>query len=272
MREKDVQMKFGSRIALLALAASITGCMSVQRLDARLEAIREEHSVTVKADNPLSRCYLFGYLPGLLDRIDRDLDKCPRFFKEHVGPVIIEETFADNAAVYPLPFIVAGYVNPAEKARRFPVHMKNRSLLEMAVFPSPREGELFLHEATHSFEFNMWAWQRPYWEEFRRRLDSAQSMRHAGIAAQLVSSLVPLLNLVRPPGMASFYAWTNHWEDVAETHCFLRRHNGDVEFLSSRDKALYDKSRLVAAFTMGQTLGSERPGKNFGESTDWLRN
>jgi len=144
-------------LTLLGLAlAGLTGCMSTQALDSRIQQIKRKHNVTVRAENPLSRCYLFGYLPGLLDRIDRDLDSCPQYFKENIGPVIIEENFADNflrkPALLPFSAFIAGYVDETEAGERFPIHIKNRSLLERALFILPREGEKSLHEATHSFE------------------------------------------------------------------------------------------------------------------------
>jgi len=241
-------------IVYIALSFCASGCMTTQALSTRIELLKQKHNVTVKADNPLSRCYLFGYLPGLLNRIDKDLDKCPQYFKDNIGPILIEESFADNPAAYPIPFWVRGYVDPAEYERRFPIHIKNRSLLEKLVFPAPRDGELFLHEATHSFEFNMAAFNTGYWKEFLAQFDASQSTSHGGIAAMFGYALFPPLGWMRPHGMPSFYGWVNHWEDVAETHCYLRRH-GDVDFLSSRDKALYDKCRLVDAFTKGETLG-----------------
>ena len=66
-------------------------------------------------------------------------------------------------------------------------------------------------------------------------------------------TLLPPLGWIRPRGMPSFYVWVNHWEDVAETHCYLRRH-GDVDFLRSKDKALYDKCRIIDTFTKGEAI------------------
>jgi len=228
-------------------------------LNARLQEIEREHNVTVRADNPLSRCYLFGYLPGLLDRIDADLDKCPQYFKDNLGPVIIEESFADNPATYPLPFMLRGYVDLADREERFPIHIKNRSLLERAILLAPRDGELFLHEATHSFEANVWAYEPGRWARFGERFDGAQPRAYGGAGAALAFTFVPPLAFVRPRGMPSFYGWLNHWEDVAETHCLLRRHDGDVEFLATSDGALYEKCRIVRAFLAGEDVGATQP-------------
>lgn len=62
------------KLGLAGLLGLISvGCMSTSKLDARIQEIRQKHSVEIRAENPLSRCYLFGYLPGLLNRIDEDL-------------------------------------------------------------------------------------------------------------------------------------------------------------------------------------------------------
>ncbi len=253
-------------ITLTALLPLTAGCMTRHALDVRLRQIKEEHNVTVRADNPLSRCYLFGYLPGLLHRIDADLDKCPQYFKDNLGPLFIEETFADNPPTYPTPIMVRGYVDLRDTARNFPVHIKNRSLLEKVLLWGPRDGELFLHEATHSFEANVRARNGAYWLEFKKQFDDAQSMPHAGIGALLAYALIPPLCYVRPPGMASFYGWINHWEDVAETHCYLRRHDNNVEFLRRRDKTFYNKCQIVQQLTTGKRIRGEWLAKRTEES------
>ncbi len=250
-------MKPAWAFALIILLASLTGCMTTRSLNERLEQIREEHHVTVRADNPLSRCYLFGYLPGLLDRIDADLDKCPQYFKDNIGPVFIEETFADNPETYPVSLLLAGYVDLRDEADNFPIHIKNRSILERLLLESPRPNELFLHEASHSFEANVRAHDRPYWEDFKRHFDDAQSIRHGGMPALLAYAFIPLLGSVRPPGMASYRGWINHWEDVAETNCYLRKHDNDVDFLKRRDETLYNKCQIVRDFTSGKEMPKE---------------
>ncbi len=263
-------MKLRLEITLMVLLASTTGCMTTHTLNARLQQIKGEHNVTVRADNPLSRCYLFGYLPGLLDRIDADLDKCPQYFKDNIGPVLIQETFLDNPSTYPLAFMVRGYVDLGEQAEGFPIHIKNRSLFEKALLWAPRDGELFLHEATHSFEANVRADNRGRWEEFKRQFDTAQRGPYGGITALLGFALVPPLAYVRPPGVASFYGWVDHWEDVAETHCYLRRHGGDVEILKTQDKILYSKCQIVGELTRGNAIREEYLAKRIEDSGDVL--
>ena len=192
-------------VSLTALLALGSGCMTSASLSARLHEIKRDHNVTVRADNPLSRCYLFGYLPGLLDRIDADLDRCPQHFKENLGPVIIEEGFIDNPATYPLPFLLRGYVDLADREKRFPIHIKNRSLLERVLLLAPRDGELFLHEATHSFEANVWAHEPERWARFGKRFDGAQPRAYGGTGAALAFAVLPPLAFLRPRGMPSFY-------------------------------------------------------------------
>ena len=245
--------------ALIPLVASLwlmAGCMTTDALNARVGQIKQKHNVTIRADNPLSRCYLFGYLPGLLNRMDSDLDKCPKYFKDNMGLVLIEETFLDNPSTYPLSPLIRGYVDLDEEEKRFPIHIRNRSLLEKLLFGLPGDGELFLHEATHSFEANVSVRNTLYWREFKARFDNAQSRSHGGVVAMLGFMLLPPLRYVRPQGMASFYGWMNRDEDVAETHCYLRRHDNNVEFLRKRDKALYDKCRILDQFVSGKDFAA----------------
>jgi len=102
--------------------------------------------------NRLHGLGLFGNLPGLLERIDNDLEKSPDYFKQNLGEVIIEKSFVDNLEVYPFPpFMLRGYVNPYDRKNNYPIHILNRSLLEKILFFAPRESESFLHEATHLF-------------------------------------------------------------------------------------------------------------------------
>jgi len=246
-------------LACLSLAAS--GCVSSAAVQARIAAIRERHGVVVSAPNPLSRCYLFGNLPGLLDRIDEDLDALPLYFKQHIGPVIIEESFADNAVTYPLPGLVRGYVDSHEAALHYPIHIKNRSVLEKVLLFAPRDGDLFLHEATHSFEMNMRARERGRWVAFLREFRSAQPGRKAesysqwtALGCTLALSLAPPLAYVRPKGMPSLYALMGHYEDVAETNCYLRRHAAELGALRTSDPVLLAKCRAVERFTAGEAL------------------
>jgi len=37
----------------------------------------------------------------------------------------------------------------------------------------------------------------------------------------------------------------DHFEDFAETHCYLARHGGDVEFLREGDPVLYAKCQAA---------------------------
>lgn len=239
-------------IAVLVLPLLLAGCMSSRRLNAGLERIRMEHGVAVVVGNPLSRCYLFGNLPGLLDRIDSDLRKCPPFFKNHIGPVYIEETFADNFRTYPVPFLVRGYVDPREEKAKFPIHIKNRSIVEKVLFWAVRDDELFLHEASHSFEANMLSGSEAYWREFNQRFDNSRSGGFGGTMAFVACALLPPLNYIRPPGTASLYGLISHWEDFAETHCYLRRGGNDVEKMRGKDAMFFGKLMLVEKFTAGQ--------------------
>lgn len=251
-------------VVLCVLLALSAGCASAGRVQAKIKAIKEKHAVTVRADNPLSRCYLFGNLPGLLDRIDRDLERSPQFFKDNLGPVIIEETFADNAATYPFPFLVRGYVDAYERDQGFPVHIKNRSLLERVVFFAPRNGELFLHEASHSFEFNIHTKRQKLWLSFYKEFQDAGGLPYlpgvvGPLAYSTVVTVLPPLAYTRVPSMPSLYGWLDHFEDFAETHCYLARHGGDVEFLRDSDPALFKKCKAVKELLEGPVVVVQSP-------------
>ncbi|MCK4373938.1 MAG: hypothetical protein KAX19_01375, partial [Candidatus Brocadiae bacterium] len=235
------------------------GCASPAAIQAKVNSIEQRHGGTVVATNPLSRCYLFGNLPRLLDRIDRDLERTPQFFKDNMGPVLIEESLLDNPATYPFPFLIRGYVDPNEEGRGFPVHVKNRSWLQKVVFFAPRDDELFLHEASHSFEFAIYTRHRDAWLAFLEEFEAAGGVSylpsHIGpVAYSTVVSLMPPVGYLRVRGMPSLYGWLNHFEDFAETHCFLQRHGGEVEFLRDHDPALFSKCKAAARFVEGGHL------------------
>ncbi len=234
-------------ISLLLLFAS--GCMSQQTLDARIKAIEQKHSVTIRADNGLSRCGLFGDLSGLLNQIDSDLDKCSYYFKTRIGPIIIEEFFSDNEKAYPLPLLLRGYVNTKEEG--WPIHIKNRSLFEKILLWAPRDEEVFLHEASHSFEFNMGTNYYTEWLEFYNDFGGGEITNYGGIVTSLVVSIFPPLGFLRPAGMPTFYGSTSHFEDFAETHCYLHRH-GDIEFLKTKDRRLYEKCKALKKLVNGE--------------------
>ena len=233
---------------LILLLLFTSGCMSQQALDARIGAIEQKHSVTIKADNGLSRCGLFGDLSGLLDQIDKDLDKCPDYFKSRIGPIVIEEFFSDNPNAYPFPFLLMGYVNIKEKD--WPIHVKNRSLLEKILLWAPRDKEVFLHEASHSFEFNMGTNFYDEWLAFYKDF-GGEIGNYGGIATSLVLCALPPVGYLRPAGMPTFYGSVSHFEDFAETHCYLRRH-GDIEFLKTKDRRLYEKCKALEKLVNGE--------------------
>ncbi len=244
--------------AVIVFVAAVlnAGCTSVSTVRTKVEGIRARHGVTVRADDPLSRCYLSGNLPGLLDRIDRDLARTPSFFKRNIGPVIIEESFLDNLATYPLPFLVRGYVNSREDEEGFPIHIKNRSLAEKVLLFAPRDGELFLHEASHSFEFNVATRRRDVWLAFLKEFEDAGGPPHlppyvGALAYAAAVSSIPPIGYLRVRGMPSLYGWLDHFEDFAETHCYLARHGGDVDFLRESDPVLFRKCMAVQKLCNG---------------------
>lgn len=234
-------------ILLFFAAIGCCGCMSQQKLNARLLRIKHNHNVTVKVENKLSQCPLFGNLNGLLDRIETDLENCPQYFKDNIGPVYIEEVFADNPQASVLAVLIRGYVSIEEKQQKFPIHIKNRSLAEKILLWAPAEKELFLHEASHSFEFNIGTYDYDRWLKFYEDFNGARPTTYGGLATSLTFMALPPVGFIRPKGMPSFYATVNHFEDFAETHCYLRNRN--IEKL--KDKALYKKCKIVQKFVSG---------------------
>ena len=241
------------RFVLVTLVAivlfALTGCVSQQVVSTKLQDIMDKHGVIVKVENPMSRFALSGNLVALLEQIDADLEKCPQFFKANIGPVIIEESFIDNANAWPLPMGMRGYVSVKEENQRFPVHIKNRSLMEKTLLFAPRDDELFLHEASHSFEFNVGTHKYEQWLRFYNEFGGSSNNEYGGIVASLITMALPLPPGA-PDGYASFYASVNHLEDFAETHCYLRRH--DIEQIKEKDPVLYQKCKAVEKFVAGQ--------------------
>jgi len=86
--------------------------------------------------------------------------------------------------------------------------------------------------------------------KFYTEFEKAQKIPYGGTPAALAFSLMPPLGFIRPSTMPSWYGWTNHWEDVAETHCYLRKHNGDVD--PKKDQVLYEKCRIIDRFIRGE--------------------
>ena len=137
-----------------------------------------------------------------------------------------------------------GYVDGCDFGDNYPIHIKNRSALDKILLFTPRENNVFLHEAAHSFELNIKAeistkWNR-FYEEFRR-----VKSRQYDKAALYVRALLPLVP--KPASMPSFYGSANHFEDFAETHCYLIRN--DIELIKDKDPTLYQKCKIVERFT-----------------------
>jgi len=233
------------RLVILFFLAFFSGCASVQDIEMKVRKIRQDHDVIVKVDNSLSHCLLFGNLPSLLDQIDNDLKGCPQFFKEHIGSVIIEESFMNNTYIGISGLIMRGYVNPSEKD--WPIHIKNRSLLEKTLLPAFDDKNLFLHEATHSFEFNMAMNYKESWSNFRDAFCHVGEYDYGGGTTWLACALIPVP--IKPKGYASFYGTIDFSEDFAETYCYLRRH--DIELIKQADPILYEKCQIVKKFVEG---------------------
>ena len=229
----------------VALLLLVSGCTSTYCITPRINEIEKKHNVTITVNSSSNQAGVCD----LLDRIDKDLEICPKYFKENIGPIIIEDSF-DEIGLKGV-FLI-GYVDSADFWDDYPIHIKNRSILEKILFFTPREKDVFLHEASHSFELNLKAeisnkWQR-FYEEFNR-----VQVREYDSAVLLWHALLPITP--KPHSMPSFYSGANHFEDFAETHCYLRRNN--IELI--KDPALYKKCKIVERFVIsGDIDGNSR--------------
>jgi hypothetical protein len=229
------------RRVILAVVLFISGCAPAlvcdkQMIWERLAEIERKHGVEIEIksfSNQSGLCELLGI-------IDKDLEICPKYFKENIGPIFIEKSF-DELGVEGM--FLAGYVDGTDIWENYPIHIKNRSVLEKVLFPVPREKDVFLHEASHSFELNIKDISDK-WEAFCKEFSEAQTRKYSETAF-LIRTFLP--ELIRPDSMPSVYGSANHYEDFAETNCYLRRNN--IELIKDKDPTLYKKCKIVERFT-----------------------
>jgi hypothetical protein len=229
------------RRAILTLVLFVSGCAPAlvcdkQAILGRAAEIEHKHGVAIEIksfSNQSGLCELLGI-------IDKDLKICPQYFKENIGPIFIEKSF-DELGVEGM--FLAGYVNGADTWENYPVHIKNRSGLEKILFPVPRENNVFLHEASHSFELNIKD-VSDKWDVFCKEFSEAQTKEYS---ETVFLSRTFLPELSKPASMPSIYGSANHFEDFAETHCYLRRNN--IELIKNKYPILYKKCKIVERFT-----------------------
>jgi hypothetical protein len=227
------------RRAILATVLFISGCAPAficdkQTIAGRLAEIEHKHGVVIEIkdfSNQRGLC-------ELLEIIDKDLELCPQYFKDNIGPILIEESFDELGSEGT--FLV-GYVDMADAQRNYPVHIKNRSALEKVLFPVPRENNVFLHEASHSFELNIKDKNNDGWKTFCKKFDGAQA-EDCGETVSLSRTF-----LTGPVSMSNSNDGVNHFEDFAETHCYLRRNN--IELIKDKYPTLYKKCKIAERFT-----------------------
>ncbi|MBN1805437.1 MAG: hypothetical protein JW837_09315 [Sedimentisphaerales bacterium] len=231
--------------ASIGLLLIITGCEPKQDLAKRIEEIQTKHNVEITIESNSNR----KELAKLLDTIDEDLSGCSEFFKSNIGPIMIEDSFIGIGAKG---LFVAAYVDGGDSWEDFPIHIKNRSGLDKILFPVPREKDVFLHEASHSFELNLKDEVSDKWTNFEEQFNNAQVTGYNASAplGRLMFTYVP-----RPKSMPSYYGSTNHYEDFAETHCYLKRN--DIEKIKDSDPILYFKCRLVEHFVSSGSIPPE---------------
>lgn len=229
------------RGVVLMLVLFVSGCSGALICDkeammGRLAGIENNHGVVIEIQDSSNQ----SNICELLEVINKDLEKCPRYFKDNIGPIFIEKSF-DELGIKGM--FLAGYVSEAETWENYPVHIKNRSVLEKILFPVPRENSVFLHEASHSFELNIKDVSNE-WDAFYKEFSEVQTREYSKTAF-LSRAFLP--ELLRPDSMPSAYGSANHYEDFAETHCYMRRNN--IELIKDKDPTLYKKCKIVERFT-----------------------
>jgi hypothetical protein len=230
------------RRVILTIVLFISGCAPAfvcdkQTKAGRLAEIEHKHGVVIEIkdfSNQRGLC-------ELLEIIEKDLEICPQYFKDNIGPILIEKSFNELSSKG---IFLVGYVNMADTREGYPVHIKSRSVLEKVLFPVPRENNVFLHKASHSFELNIkdenGDKKRLDWKAFCGA--QAEDCNETGFLGQ------PLLSeSSKPASMSNVYGGTNHFEDFAEPHCYLRRNN--IELIKDKYPTLYRKCKLVERFT-----------------------
>ncbi len=219
--------------------------MSNHDLITRVAEIEQKHGVIIKADYPLDPLKQHS-LNGLLNMIDTDLEKCPQYMKDNIGPILIEDSF-DEIGIEGI--LLIGYVDDADFWENYPIHIKIRSVLDKILFFTPLESGVFLHEAAHSFEFNIKAEISNKWEDFHEAFSQVQTHDY-DTSALLWYTLLPIIP--RPTSMSSLYGNINHYEDFAETYRYLKQNN--IELIKDKDPILYKKCKMVEAFTTSGSI------------------
>ena len=201
--------------AVVLLLLFLCGCTANYNLTQRIGEIKKKHNVTITVESSSNQRDAYK----LLGRIDKDLEICPQYFKDHIGPVIIEDSFSEIGI---RGMFLIGYVDSDDHWDDYPIHIKNRSMLDKILFFTPREEDVFLHEASHSFEFNIKTEISNKWDRFYEEFSQVQG-RQYNEEAICARTSVPFS--IRPISIPSGYGSANHFEDFAETHCYLRRKN-----------------------------------------------
>ncbi len=229
------------RGVVLTLVLFVSGCSNAlicdkEMVPRRLAEIENKHGVVIEIQDSSNQ----SGICELLEVIDKDLEKCPQYFKDNIGPIFIEKSFGELGVEG---MFLAGYVSEAETWENYPIHIKNRTVFEKILFPVPRENSIFLHEASHSFELNIKDVSNE-WDVFYKEFSEVQTKEYSKTAF-LSRTFLPELS--RPNSMPSAYGSANHFEDFAETHCYLRRNN--IELIKDKDPTLYRKCKIVERFT-----------------------
>lgn len=239
------------RRVILIFALLLSGCACNQNLTTYPAEIEQRHGVVIEIKPPLLFAKQNRGVCKLLEIIDKDLEKCPQYFKDNIGPIFIERSFNELG---PQGVFLAGYVDSGDIWENYPIHIKSRSALEKVLLPVPREDEVFLHEASHSFELNIKDDISDKWDAFYKEFNEVQTGEY-GDTVYLSRTFLP--ELPRLVSMPSVHSSVNHFEDFAQTHCYLRRNN--MELIKDKYPILYNKCKIVERFTNPPTAASKTP-------------
>lgn len=251
-RSKECGKKIVLSALALALSANI-GCISKQKLDDRVIGIKQEHGVTVKADNPLLRSLILHNTLAYLTKVDDVLDDCHENFKTYANIIHLDDNFLfnrhirSNPLVWPLALMVRGYVDDKDSPD-FPAHLKDPSLPERAFFYAPfqkTDREVILEELTHSYTAKR---EKDDPNELKKFYDDLESVRkkHYGGALSALAYMAT--------GVRDFYKNSNIHEYIAEIHILLWKNDYNVDYLKENHPKLHEECEIVKKFVTGGYL------------------
>ena len=93
------------------MALLLSGCACNQNLTTYPAEIEQRHGVVIEIKPPLFFAKQNRGVCKLLEIIDKDLEKCPQYFKDNIGPICIQRSFNELG---PQGVFLAGYVDSSD--------------------------------------------------------------------------------------------------------------------------------------------------------------